>query len=123
VVALLSKAGDHVPVIPLFDAVGKAESVSPWQIGATCVKLGTMELFTVMVIVAVAAHCPAFGVKVYVVVAKLFKAGDHVPVIPLFDAVGKAERVSPWHIEATCVKVGTILAVVTFNCAALLTIE
>jgi len=35
-----------------------------------------------MVIVAVEAHCPAVGVKVYRVVAALFNAGDQVPVIP-----------------------------------------
>jgi hypothetical protein len=48
-----------------------------------------------MVIVAVVAHCPADGVKVYVVVALLFKAGAHVPVIPLLDVVGKAAKVPP----------------------------
>ena len=52
-------------------------------------------MFTVMIIVAVVAHCPAFGVKVQVVVAELSKAGDQVPVTPLFDVVGKADRVSP----------------------------
>ena len=37
------------------------------------------------------AHCPAFGVKVYVVgpVLDVFiVAGLHVPVIPLFDVAG-----------------------------------
>jgi hypothetical protein len=38
-----------------------------------------------------AEHCPAFGVKVYVVVPTtevLIVAGLHVPVMPLFDVVG-----------------------------------
>ena len=35
--------------------------------------------FTVTVCCAVVAHCPADGVKVYVVVWVLFTAGDHVP--------------------------------------------
>jgi hypothetical protein len=42
-----------------------------------------------MVIVALFAHCPPDGVKVYVVVAKLLIAGDQVPDIPLVDDVGK----------------------------------
>jgi len=47
------------------------------------------------------AHCPTFGVNVYVVVAILFKAGDQVPVIPLFDVVGNADNVPPEQIAAT----------------------
>ena len=35
--------------------------------------------FTVSVCCAVVAHCPANGVKVYVVVWVLFTAGDHDP--------------------------------------------
>jgi hypothetical protein len=57
--------------------------------------------FTVMVIVAVVAHNPAVGVKVYAVVLALFKAGAHVPVMPLFEVVGKAERLPPAQIAAT----------------------
>jgi len=53
------------------------------------------------------AQDPAEGVKVYVVVAVLFKAGDHVPTIPLLDVVGKADNDAPVQIAATCVKVGT----------------
>jgi hypothetical protein len=42
---------------------------------------------------------------VYVVVAVLFIAGDHVPVNPLLDVSGKLSG-SPIQIAATCVKVG-----------------
>ena len=59
-----------------------------------------------MVKVVVVAHCPVLGVKVYVVVVVLFKAGDHVPEIPLFDVVGNAAKVAPEQIGATEVKVG-----------------
>ena len=59
-----------------------------------------------MVIVAVVAHCPAVGVKVYSVVAVLSKAGDHVPVMLLFDVVGKSVKAAPLVIAATCVNVG-----------------
>lgn len=43
------------------------------------------------------------------VVAVLFNAGDHVPVNPLLDVVGNAEREAPEHIGATAVNVGAIL--------------
>jgi len=61
---LLSKAGAHVPVIPLLEVVGSGASVAPEQIGATVLKVGVTLGLTVMVKVAVVAHCPAVGVKV-----------------------------------------------------------
>ena len=57
-------AGDQVPVYPLFEVVGSACIVDPEQTEATCVKLGVMFGFTVMVIVAVVAQSPAVGVNV-----------------------------------------------------------
>jgi multidrug resistance efflux pump len=62
--------------------------------------------FTVMVIVAVVAHCPELGVNVYVVVAVLFMDGAHVPVTELFEVVGKAVNVAPEQMAETCVNVG-----------------
>jgi hypothetical protein len=64
VVAVLSKAGDQDPVIPLVDVVGSADKVAPEHIGATAVNVGVMFGLTVIVNVAVVAHCPAVGVKV-----------------------------------------------------------
>ena len=64
VVAVLSKAGAHVPVMPLLEVVGTADKVAPLQIGATAVKVGVTFGLTVIVKVAVVAHCPAVGVKV-----------------------------------------------------------
>ena len=63
-VVVLSKAGDHEPVIPLVDVVGNADKVPPEQIGATAVNVGVIFGLTVMVSVAVVAHCPAVGVNV-----------------------------------------------------------
>ena len=56
VVAELSKAGDQVPVIPLFEVVGKAAKLAPEQTAATCVNVGVVFGVTVIVIVAVVAH-------------------------------------------------------------------
>jgi hypothetical protein len=56
---------------------------------------------TVIVIVAVEAHKPAVGVKVYSVVAVLFREGDHVPVIPLFEVVRRALKDAPEQIAET----------------------
>jgi len=64
VVVVLSNAGVQVPVMPLLEVVGNAVSVAPEQIGATAVNVGVMFGLTVMVKVAVVAHCPAVGVNV-----------------------------------------------------------
>ena len=56
--------GLQVPVMPLTDVVGNALKLSPSQIGATEVNSGSTFGLTVMVRVAVVAHCPDVGVKV-----------------------------------------------------------
>jgi len=61
---------------------------------------------TVMVRVTAFVHCPAVGVKVYVVVAVLFNEGDHVPLMPLSDVVGKGDKAAPEQIGATAAKTG-----------------
>ncbi len=106
VVAALLITGDQFPVIPLFEVVGNAGKLAPEQIELTCVNVGATYGFTVIVIVAVVAHNPEVGVNVYVVVAVLFIPGDHVPVIPLFEVVGNADKLVPEQIAATCVNVG-----------------
>ena len=54
--AVLSKAGAQVPVMPLLDVVGNADRVAPEHMGATAVKVGVMFGFTVIIKVAVVAH-------------------------------------------------------------------
>jgi len=108
VVDVLFNAGDQVPVMLLLEVVGKADNVAPEQIGATAVNVGVVFGLTVTVKVVVDAHCPAVGVNVYVVVVVLFNAGNQVPVIPLFDVVGKADNVAPEQIGATAVNVGVV---------------
>ena len=61
---VLSKAGDQVPVMPLFEVVGNGDKVAPEQIGATAVNVGVMLVLTVIVNVAVVAHWPGSGVNV-----------------------------------------------------------
>ena len=63
-VVVLSKAGDHVPVMPLVEVVGIGVKVVPEQIGATAVNVGVIFGLTVIVKVVVVAHWPALGVKV-----------------------------------------------------------
>ena len=53
---VLSKAGVHVPVIPLLEVVGNGAKVAPEHIGATAVNVGVMLELTVIVSVAVVAH-------------------------------------------------------------------
>jgi len=109
----LFKAGAQVPVIPLVDVVGNGANTVPEQIGDTALNVGVTFGFTVIVNVVVVAHCPAVGVKVYVVVAVLSKAGDQVPVIPLVDVVGSAVRVAPEQIGAIALNVGVIFGLTT----------
>jgi hypothetical protein len=52
----LSKAGDHVPVIPLFEVVGNADKLAPEQIELTCVNVGNVDEPTEIVIVATVTH-------------------------------------------------------------------
>ena len=61
---MLSSAGAQVPVILLFDVVGKADKLAPEQIGATAVNVGVTFGLTVIIKVVVVAHCPASGVNV-----------------------------------------------------------
>ena len=60
----MSKAGAHVPVIPLVEVIGNGAKVAPEHIGATAVNVGVTFGLTVIVKVVVVAHCPAVGVKV-----------------------------------------------------------
>jgi hypothetical protein len=50
--------------MPLLEVVGNGASIAPEQIGATAVSVGVVLLFTVIVKVAVVAHCPGSGIKV-----------------------------------------------------------
>jgi len=55
-VAVLSRAGAQVPVMPLVDVVGNGANIAPEQIGATAVNVGVMFGLTVIVKVVVVAH-------------------------------------------------------------------
>jgi len=48
----------------LLEVVGKADKVTPEQMGATALNVGVMFGFTTIVNVVVVAHCPAVGVNV-----------------------------------------------------------
>ena len=50
--------------MPLLEVVGSADNVAPEQIGPTALKVGVTLGLTVIVNVAVVAHCPAVGVNV-----------------------------------------------------------
>ena len=115
--------GFHVPVIPFEDVFGKVGTAPPAQIVRDVPKLnvGVILGFTVTVNVAVVAHGPAFGVKIYVPEVWLSTTdGFHVPVIPFEDVFGKVGTVPPAQIvsELPKLNVGTIFGVtVTVNVA------
>ena len=67
----------------------------------------------VILIVVVAAHCPAFGVNVYKTVpatAVLITAGTQVPVIAgrFVEAAGNTGATEFWHNGPIATNVGTI---------------
>ena len=91
-VVVLMVAGLQVPLMLLLDAAGSAGGVLFWQSGLICVNVGVTWLLMAIFMVAFTAPCPAFGVNVYVVVPTvevLMVAGFQVPLMLLFDVVGK----------------------------------
>ena len=56
--AVLSRAGDHVPVMPLSEVVGNADKVPPEQIEDTAVKVGVSTDDIVTDVVALAPGQP-----------------------------------------------------------------
>ena len=92
------------------EVVANGASVAPLHIGATALNVGVIIGLTAIVncVKVAEAHCPALGVKVYVVVAVLFIAGDQIPVIPFVEVVGKAANGEPEQIGGTVLKVGVI---------------
>jgi hypothetical protein len=61
--------------------------------------------------VAVVAHCPLLGVKVYVVVDELFNTGDQFPIIELLEVEGKADNAAPEQIVGTWLNVGVTFGI------------
>jgi hypothetical protein len=120
VVAVLFSAGDQLPVMPLSDVVGNGLSVAPEQMAAMLLNVGVVALLTLIVNVAVVAHCPAFGVNVYNVVAVLFSAGDQLPVMPLSDVVGNRLSVAPEQMAAMLLNVGVVTALIVMDVVAVM---
>jgi len=50
VVAVLFKAGDHAPVIPLSDVVGNGDNTAPEQTAATGLNVGVISGSTLMIL-------------------------------------------------------------------------
>src|SRR5215208_3613705 len=107
VVAVLFTAGDQVPAMPSLEVAGSV-MVEPLHTGAIGSKLGVTCGVTVTLSVAVVAHVLPVGVKVYVVVAVLFTAGDQVPAMPSLE-VGGSVMVDPLHTGAIGSKLGVTL--------------
>lgn len=98
---LFTTAGFQVPVIPLEEVVGNTGAVAPAQIVRLVPKLnvGVRIGLTVTVNVAVVAHNPAVGVKVYTPEFWLSTVdGFQVPVIPLVEVAGNDGTVAPLQI-------------------------
>ena len=90
----------------------------PAHTAAIGAKVGVVALLTATVIVALFAQAVVLGVNVYVVVALVFTAGDHVPAMLFVDVVGSVNAVAA-HTAATCVNVGVVLAFTVTDIVAL----
>ena len=111
-VSILFNAGDQVPVIPSLAVVGKSSIIPPIQSAGLSSKVGMIGSFIRIRSVEVVVHpCPGFGVKVYSVDTILFIMGTQVPVIPLFEVVGKGGKNSPGHTGLTPLKAGNTVGV------------
>ena len=90
---MLIAAGLQVPVMPFVEVAGRAGGTEFWHSGPICVNTGVTSGSVTIAIVAVVAHWPADGVKVYVTVpgvAVLIVAGLQVPVMPFVEVPGRA---------------------------------
>ena len=97
----------HLTSVPVATKLATVEA--PQKFCAAAVGAGIV--ITSIVCVAVATHCPAVGVKVYSVVAKLLIAGDQVPVKPFIEVVGKASITEREQTAAEATNVGTVFGV------------
>jgi hypothetical protein len=77
--------------------------------------------FTAIVKKAWVPHCPTNGSNVYVVVALLFKAGDHVPEIEgtFVEVVGSGTNAFPIQIGPTGLKVVVTFGIIVIVIVAL----
>jgi transcription antitermination factor NusG len=105
-------AGFQVPIKLLSEFIGNNSGVAPLQYEVVKLNVGAIFESTTMVNVAVVGQpCPAVGVKVYVVVCVLFKAGLQVPVIEgvLVEFVGNGVKALPAQMEETASNVGVTI--------------
>ena len=65
-----------------------------------------LELITTVIVAVIAQELEA-GVKVYVVVVRLFAGGDQAPEIPFSEVFGNV-KVAPSQIGLICAKVGMV---------------
>ena len=85
-------AGTQVPEMPFSEIAGNTGGIEFSHSGPIAAKVGVISMSITISRVAVDAHCPKSGVKVYVVVPAtevLISGGLQLPVIPLVEVAGK----------------------------------
>jgi hypothetical protein len=103
-------AGLQVPLMPLVEVPGRPGGTVPEQKAGIAVKVGVTFELTVTFRVAVVAHWPGSGLKVYMPEAVLLMvAGLQVPVMPLFDVPERAGATDPEQNGGMALKVGMIV--------------
>lgn len=103
-------AGIQLPETPLLEGTGSDVIVGPTHkelMGVNCAV--TVGVTTTASVVAVVLHCPASGVKVYVVLWLGLIAGSQLPVTPFTDVCGRAAMGVPAHTGLTAAKTAVAL--------------
>ena len=100
-----------MPAILFNEVPGKVPGLDPTQYGPKAVNVGVTLDVTVTVMVVLFEHCPAEGVKVYIVVPNVaveIVFGLQVPAIPFVEVPGKLPGVAPTQYGPIAEKVGVI---------------
>jgi uncharacterized membrane protein len=99
--------------MPLGDVAFNVGAVAPEHNAKVVAKFGVVWAVIVTTVLAVVAHCPAFGVNTYVFpVVLLMVAGLQDPEMPLGEVVFKAGAVAPEHNAKVVAKFGVVWAVI-----------
>ena len=113
---MLTIEGFQVPVIPFVEVVGKLGAVVFAQNGAIALNVGNTFGFTTISKLIVVAQTPVVGVKVYIPEVVLSTVdGFHVPLMPLFEVVGKIGAVAFAHKLVITVKLGVTFGVTVID--------
>jgi hypothetical protein len=111
-------AGLHFPVIPVVEMAGRAGPMLLWHNGPMAANSGVTGAVISISNVAILAHSPLSGVKVYVAIPEVtveIVAGLQVPLIPLVEVAGRTGPILFWHNGPMAVNNGVTGGVISIS--------